>query len=638
VRAGLWLLLVGACGREDVGPGPPGLEENFFVEETLGDPRCDNLVGGAYCAVPFPSDQWRRDGRLALSAAALPTSSSGRQLDVSRFNQDGFGVASPLLFELPGATLAGLPAVFDAGGSMGAAPKTVVVNAATGERIPHWVETDWLEGVDSPALLVIRPAAPLPSGAVVVVGVSGLVDAAGEVVEAPPGFAALRDLEASEWIGVHARRARYEASVFPALEAAGLPREGLQLAWEFTTRSDAEATRDLAAVQRRIYDAIGEDGPTYTIDSVETPEGDPNVAVIIDATAQVPSFLLPAVGGVRLLRRDADGLPVAEGFEAVPFRLQIPPSVVAAAEPSPVLQYGHGFLGTAGEANNGWLREMAQRHSFSILAADMQGMSTVNAGAWGVVIATDAGRMVELADEPMQGLANHLALQRLMKGRLQEDVTAELQRAGGGLVVDPTRIWYHGNSQGGTMGNLVVGLSRDVTRGALGVPGCCFPFLLHRSSVFEGWAAALDGVYTAPEAIPMILALLGTGWDRLEGLTWAPYLVDPLPDTPPHQALLHVGLEDAQVQNDASWLLARAMGAVQPAGQPREVWGVPTAEYPITAPAVVVNWDYGVPPDATPLDPPVDETDTHSRPRADHVAQDQVVHFLRTGEVVAPER
>ncbi len=72
--------------------------------------------------------------------------------------------------------------------------------------------------------------------------------------------------------------------------------------------------------------------------------------------------------------------------------------------------------------------------------------------------------------------------------------------------------------------------------------------------------------------------------------------------------------------------------------KPREVWGVPTAEYPITAPAVVVNWDYGVAPDATPLDPPVDETDTHSDPRADHVAQDQVVHFLRTGEVVAPGR
>jgi hypothetical protein len=73
---------------------------------------------------------------------------------------------------------------------------------------------------------------------------------------------------------------------------------------------------------------------------------------------------------------------------------------------------------------------------------------------------------------------------------------------------------------------------------------------------------------------------------------------------------------------------------VQPAGQVREVWGAPAASYPITAPAVVVNWDFGVPPDATPLDPPVNETDTHSGPRALREAQDQVVHFLRTGEVI----
>jgi hypothetical protein len=43
-------------------------------------------------------------------------------------------------------------------------------------------------------------------------------------------------------------------------------------------------------------------------------------------------------------------------------------------------------------------------------------------------------------------------------------------RTDGGPLIDPAQIWYHGNSQGGTMGNLVVTLSRDVTRGGLGVP------------------------------------------------------------------------------------------------------------------------------------------------------------------------
>jgi hypothetical protein len=611
-------------------------QDNFGVTETLGDPACDNLVAGAYCSVPFPSDAWYDEaaGRLALSSAALPKTSAGLEIRTDLFTQDGFGVASPLLFELPGAVFDGEADVFRGEASLQAASRTLLVNADTGARIPHWVETDWLEGGDSPSLFVLRPSVPLPPSAHIVAAVRGFVGEDGAPVAAPEAFAALRDRTASAWIGVHARRARYESRIFPAIEAAGWARDEVQLAWDVTTRSDDGAMRDLTAVQAAMYDAIGDQGPTYTIDTVQTVTDDPNLAVIIDATAEVPSVLGPAVGGVRTLRRDASGAIVVEGVERVPFRIQIPPSVLAADTPSPVLQYGHGFLGSREEANNGWLREMAQRHRFVILAADMQGMSSPNALQWGFLLTQDAGRMVDLAEEPMQGLANHWALQRLMKGRLQDDTHPALQRNAGGLVVDPEQIWYHGNSQGGTMGNLVVVGSRDVVRGALGVPGCCFPFLLHRSSVFDTWATALGGVYEEADAIPMILALLGTGWDRLEGLTWARAWETPIAGTPPHAALLHVGLEDAQVQNEASWILARAMGAVQPEEQIRPIEGIATAAYPMQSTAVVVNWDFGVAPDATPLDPPVSATDTHSGPRRQPEAQDQVVHFLRTGEVI----
>jgi hypothetical protein len=627
------LLLLLAC-EEDPATTEPTLADNLGVEETEGDPDCDNL-GDGHCMMPFPSDMWRKDGQLALSPAAAPRSSSRKEMSVDSMRADGFGVASPVLFQLRGATTAGLPDVFDAAPSLEAGAHTALIDAATGTLIPHWLETDWLDVAADPPVWVIRPAIALPAGARLVVGVRGLVDEAGAVVEAPAGFRALRDAEASEQIGVHARRARYEADIFPVLEAAGFPRAELQLAWDFTTRTQATATQDLATVQAKLYDALGDDGPTYVFDNIQV-VNEGNVAVIADGTAQVPSFLETAdSSGVRRLHRGAHGLPEANGFEAVPFRLQIPPSVLAMTTPAPVLQYGHGFLGTRDEGNNGWLRDMAQEHGFVILSADMQGMSTANAVPWVLILTQDAGRMQELSDEPMQGLANHLALQRLMRGRFQEDTTPELRRADGGPPIDPTQLWYHGNSQGGTMGNLVVTLSRDVTRGGLGVPGCCFPFLLNRSVDFDDWSGALSAVYPGAGDLSLILAILGTGWDRLEGLTWAPHLAaDPLPDTPAHQALLHVGLEDAQVQNDSSWVLARSMAAVQPVDQIREVWGVPEQALPIDAPITVVNWDFGVAPDSTPLDPPVAETDTHSGPRELHEAQLQLVHFLRTGEVI----
>jgi hypothetical protein len=586
--------------------------------------------------MPFPSDHWRdaAAGRLVLSPDAVPKASDGDPMSVNGFTADGFGIASTLVFQLPGASVDDLGPVYGVGPSLAEDGPIVVVDAGTGERIPAWLERDWLDAAANPPVLVIRPAVALPSGARIVVGVRGLVDTAGAEVPAPDGFRALRDGEASRLRGVHTRRAHYEDQVFPVLEAQGFTRGSLQLAWDFTTRTEASATTDLATIQQRLYEIMEEGGPRYRWEQVQVVDGDPNIAVIADGIAEVPSFLAASVAGVRPLRRDADGLPVAEGIQEVAFRVQIPHAAVAATEPSPVLQYGHGFLGTRDEANNGWLREMAQRHGFVILAADMQGMSTLNAAPWGLILTQDAGRMQELSDEPMQGLANHLALQRLIKGSMQDEGLPQLRRADGGVVFDRDRLWYHGNSQGGTMGTLVLALSRDVQRGGLGVPGCCFPLLLNRSVAFEDWAGPLASVYPGPGDLSLILSLLGTGWDRLEGLTWAPFVVDPLPFTPEHQALLHVGLEDAQVLNEASWTLGRRMGAVQPADQVAFAWGMEPTALPARAPAVLVNWDFGVAPDATPLDPPVKETDTHSGPRELHEAQDQLVHFLRTGEVI----
>ncbi len=634
----LSVLWIAACVQD---PGPPAddLSNNFGVTESQGSPACDNLDGDGHCLLPFPSDHWRDadSGKLALVEDAMPMTTAGVHVSVEAFDEDGFGVGTPILFQLQGATLDGLSDTFDAATSLPDGARTVLLNATTGERIPHWVENDWLDNSPGDKILVIRAAVPLPAATRIIVGVRGLVDATGVAVDAPVGFSALRDEEASHRLGVHARRQHYEDDVFPALETAGFARADLQLAWDFTTRGDAGAIKDLGDLSAAMYDALGTGAPDFVVDHVEVVSGDPNLAVIVDATAQIPSFLgAPDADGVRRLRRDASGALVAEGFESIPFRVQVPPSALDGGAPAPVMQYGHGFLGSRAEADNGWLREMAQRHRFLILACDMQGMSDASTLIWSRVLLNDAGHMGWLTDEAMQGVVNHLALQRLMKLGMNGQAPTELVTEGGDPVWDPNQLWYHGNSQGGTMGTLVLATSRDVTRGVLGVPGAAFPFLLDRSSDFVDWAGLLQVAYPDPGDLTIVLGLLGTAWDRMDGLTWAPKVgADPLPDTPAHQALLHAGLEDAQVMNQISWELARAVGAVQPEGNARPIWGIPSVSLPTTAaPAVIVNWDFGVAPDATPMDPPASETDTHGDPRKLHEAQDQSVHFLSTGEVI----
>ncbi len=638
------LLFLLACHPDQGDTGPslggtggddPGLDDNFGVEEAEGDPACENLLPGN-CLMPFPSDRFRgEDGHLDFGEDALPLLASGRRTDGSFFRTvDGYGVASPILIQWPGATLDGAPAVFDPAASLEADSKTVLLNATTGERIAHWTETDWMtDDLDAP-VLILRPAQPLPAGTRVVVAMRGLVDATGAALEPTPGFLALRDQQRSETVGIHARREHFEADVFPVLESAGIARGDLQLAWDFTTATHADAITDLVTMRDRMMDAVGADGPAYTIDRVEL-EPHASIAVKVWGTVSVPSFLgEPDAVGVRRIRRDADGLPVIEGVEERPFTVQIPHSVWQGDGSADVVQYGHGFLGRMAEADNSWIREFADRAGFVIVAMNLQGMDEETIDVWIPALAADAGNFPWFAEAAMQGVINQVAVQRMMAGGFAED-TDERFTFDGAPVYDPARIRYTGNSQGGTLGTLTVALSQDVDRAVLGVPGCAFPFLLHRSVDFSPFELVLRGFFPDRADASMLLALLGTGFHRFDGFAFGPHLGDdPLPGTPAHEVLLHIAKEDAQVHNENSFMLGRAAGAVIVPDAVRVPWGFAEGTYPITAPVSMIEYDFGVPDDPTPLDPPPAETDTHGWLRKLPEAQDQLIHFLRTGEVI----
>ncbi|HEY8426974.1 MAG TPA: hypothetical protein VIL20_01315 [Sandaracinaceae bacterium] len=632
------VLLLAGCGSSGT------LEDNFGVVEDRGEEGCDNLL--PTCLYPFPSRAYVTDDGLALPDPLVP---GRRPLTPDALERNrGFGAASPILFQLPGAVPP--PTVpFDSAASLEPDYPTVVVDASTGALVPHWLETDYLSEELDPPLLVIRPAVPLPRGTEIVVGVRGLRDAQGELAPAPEAFAALRDRTASHWIGVHARRAHYEDVVFPTLEAAGVARDSLQLAWSFPVQSGDDATRPLLAIRDAIFEALPADGPEYTIDAIIECDGvddpsdcHPSIRVIVDGTVSVPSVMGPPDEiGVRKVQRDADGRPMVVGVEAWPFRLQLPHRAFDGPAPVPVMQYGHGFLGRRAEANNGWIREMADRLGFAILACDMQGMNEDVVPVWANVLTGAGGRFPELSELPMQGVVNQLVQQRLVKTSLASDPDPRLRRADGALAWDPETVWYYGNSQGGSVGTIVMATTLDVERGVLGVPGSGYPLLLHRSSVFTPFTGIIRSSYRGEDAISIFLAALGTGWDAFDPLTFAPHLAgNPLPGTPDHAVLYHVAKEDRQVVNEASFISARAAGAVLMEPAVRPIFGLETATYPATLPAALVEYDFGIPDDPTPLDPPdgdpsqPDEGDTHGWLRRYPPAQDQMVHFLRTGEMI----
>ena len=55
-------------------------------------------------------------------------------------------------------------------------------------------------------------------------------------------------------------------------------------------------------------------------------------------------------------------------------------------------------------------------------------------------------------------------------------------------VLDPSHVYYYGNSQGGIAGGALTAVEPDVTRSVLYVPGMNYALLLTRSVDFEDYA------------------------------------------------------------------------------------------------------------------------------------------------------
>jgi hypothetical protein len=609
---------------------------NYGGVETEGRAACDNL-DETHCAFPFPSNRFLAtvDGHPVVSFEddSLPVTTAEVPINPAAWREkDGFSPITPIFFGLPGATLAGAPTASDIGASLQPSSPTQIIDAETGARVGHFAEWDYFFEDKGARIVALRLANKLAYGRRYVVAVTGLKDADGAPVPAPRGFAALRDRKASVVLGVDARRERFEKDIFPVLATAGLERSTVQLAWDFTTSTETNCNGLMLEMREKLFAAIGADGPEYTITAVEQPN-DENIATIVRGLAKVPSFLDGVAGDIQRIRRDAAGAPALQGFESVEFVLQIPKSALAATEALPILQYGHGLLGSKSEANNGWLRELANREGFLILAIDMQGMSNPDSLIWSGVLGGDVSAIPHLAEKIHQGVLNHLAVTRLFAGRFLRDTDPRYTRAGGGPLYDPSRFWYYGNSQGGTMGGVMMPLQTEVKRGILGVPGGAFAYLLTRAAQFAELAPLITGNYPDPAGFAVIMGLTQLGFDKVDPLNYSHRLSSaPFPGTPSHSVLLHLAMEDAQVHNQVTDVVARNIGAKLLLPVTRPVWGLETVETSHTG-NVLASYDFNKPSTSATNRPASEADDTHELLRRLRRGQDQVMHFLRTGEV-----
>ena len=597
---------------------------------------CDPLVP-TYCAAPFPSNVYTVEDaatatgrRVEMAEELMPADASGNRPDPAPWNAlDGFSPGIAISTHFPDVTPDSLTASNVAtattiGRSLEDDSPTVLLDASTGERVPHWVDLDATGSDDANRMFMLRPAVRLADGTRYIVAIRGLVDGAGETIAATEGFAALRDRTPSDDAAINDRRPLY-GDIFNHTTEAGIDRDGLQLAWDFSTSSSENNTAWMVHMRDEAFDLIGADGPSYVITSAESDwDKEGRIAHRLFLDMEVPMYL-NQIDPLASLQYGDDGMPEPNGVAEFEVEILIPTS--ALTTPVRPLQYGHGLLGEKEQIESGHFRPFIDDYGYALFSVDFIGFASDDELFIGAMLGNGSfHQFKQVIDRQHQGMLNSLVAMRMMLTSFANDPTY-------GALIDNSDGYYLGISQGGIYGPSYMALSTDITRGAFGVPGMPYNVLLSRSVDFDVFFDILRASFADSRDHMTLLNLAQMQWDRMEPTGYVPHLLtNTFPDTEPKEVLIRAAVGDHQVTNYGAHIMTRSLDIPHLDTGVRDIWGLESEAGPIAGSAYV-EYDFGLRPD------PVDNTpqraceDPHGKVRRLDEARLQLDTFFRTGSI-----
>jgi hypothetical protein len=569
-------------------------------DEPAGTGACDPIDPAA-CLLPWPNDRFTRADadtetgrRLDLPADGMPTSTAGVSIDPTEWNRsDGFAAASIAMTRVDDLDVeaSGLAPVTDIGASLEGDSSLVVLapdgGGDGGGRLAAWAELDANAEDPEDQLLLINPAAALPEGQRVVVGLRGLVRTDGSEVEPSEAFASqLAEPDAAA------------EATFAALEAAGVERDELDVAWSFTVASAGSTAGRLQHMWQESAEELDGGAPPFEVTSVVEQGG----ATKVDGTIEMPKYLQGDGGPGSVLDNDddPDGLPSADGTMEAPFTCLVP-SGASAADPSPSVIYGHGLLGSRDEVLG--IGSLGAGVGLTFCALDFIGMSTADVPAI-VESFEDLSGFRTVPDRLQQGHLGFLLLGRLLASEDGLATDPAFQDEDGASILDPASVTFLGASQGGILGGAPSSLTTDWQHVILAVPGMGYNLLLRRSIDFDEFAPLVEASYPDELEQSLVLDLLEQLWQRGENAGYVQHLTsDPFDGSVAKPVLLLEAFGDHQVANVSTQKLARTLGIGRRAPTLAEgrssddepYWGIDELpELPFEG-SGLVTWDFGTP-------------------------------------------
>jgi len=533
---------------------------------------------------------------------------------------------------------------------------TVLMDAVSGELVEHFAELDFTSGTTLQTFM-IWPTKQLLESRRYIVAIRNLRDASGLYITPSPAFLALRDGVATSDPDVENRRSHFE-QIFAFLGVRGIRRGELQLSWDFTVSSEKLTTQAMYFMRDDARSRIPATGPTYEIVSVQDNYSD-RIFRKIQGVMMVPHYHTRAARPGAEMVVDANGIPVYQGEVEVPFTVAIPHKCAVEGAKCPHMVYGHGLFQTRDEVYSNSQQTFASNYGYIMAGVDMWGMAAEDVPTIMTIISTDISRVTVIPDRSHQGMLNQLVLPSLLAGPFAND---SVMMFGGGSVIDTTKKYYWGCSQGGILGAVFVLLSPDIHRGQLGVPGAPYPLMLPRSVHYEPFFAILKIRYESPIDRVVLLSLLGVVWDRAEPSGY----MTALARNPSKRVILDYANGDPQLTFLGTYFMARSLGArlfvnnVHCLNESTPIYGLTELDSlgPVTTGNIMIGFQYeGIGCGPVENIPPNPDTgnrfffsffffmwpmlnhqhlispDTHEGPRNDAMNHWNMDTFFKTGEI-----
>lgn len=589
---------------------PSGTQGDSNRDEASCDPISMGAdSGGSRCLLPWPndfytvaSDSTTRE-RINFATSLMPRNSDGAPIQPEEWNRnDGFSPGSSLVIVAPGVDLgrSGLNTSDDIGASL-KDDAAIVILDQFGDRHPYWAELDARAPAGSDPALLIRPAERYRDGTKYFVGVRNLKTANGSTLDLSENFDRIRDNRAGSQLG---DRSEQLSPVFEALDAGGVDRGSLQLAWQFTTASSDNLTERLLFMRDDAFEKLRGHVPKFEVTEF-SPYADG--AALISGTLEVPSYLTAQDTAGSVLNNghghESSPLPVANGTLTARFQCVLP-SNASADEPAQPTLFAFALTDERDEA-----QRLAGFGAFGSRMFCGTGWAQGPANSLEDATATlgDLSNFRSLVDRVQQELINTLFLGRLMIDSEGFRADPHFQTQDGfSLIGDDLVFVGVGNSA--SIGGALVATAQDFKTALLAFGGINYSMMLERSSDWSQYSLIYYPAYGDGYDRQIGLQLIQMLWDRAEVNGYASHLgSDSLVNTPAKAVMLFEAFGDHRVPNIQTEALARAIGAraVEPflaAGRSSAVetnWGIdPVDNYPTGGPLLVM-WDPGSAPPPT---------------------------------------